>query len=72
MCAADEEAGARAQPLVSVVSNDPLVSTRIAATAALGTLRDKSAIPELQRVVSTDSQEIVRENAQAALSSLRH
>jgi aminopeptidase N len=58
--------------LVALASEDQLISTRIAAIDALGTLHDKAAIPGLRSVARTDSQEIVRENAEAVIESLAH
>ncbi|MGZ5171128.1 MAG: hypothetical protein ACXWCY_27215 [Burkholderiales bacterium] len=56
--------------LVDLVTRDPLISTRIAAARALGVLHDKAGIPVLQRVERTESQEIMRETVESALSSI--
>jgi aminopeptidase N len=71
-CALRVKDPGRALPrLISLAIGDPLISTRIAAVSALGTLHDRAAIPALERVERNDSQEIVREIATTALSSLR-
>ena len=57
--------------LAVLATRDPLMSTRIAAAAALGTLGDAAAIPYLDQVAREDSQEIVRESAEAAKATLR-
>lgn len=56
--------------LVDLVSGDPLISTRIAATRALAILGDPAAISVLARVAQSDSQEIVRESASGAALSI--
>lgn len=62
-----------ARPLLtSLMSGDPLISTRIAAVRALAMLGDPAGIPALERVARTDSQEIVRESAEQAASSIPH
>ena len=49
--------------LLEIVQNDPLITTRIAAARALGTLGDAAAIPVLQQVESSDSQQAVQSSA---------
>lgn len=56
--------------LTHLASADPLIGTRIAAAGALEALGDRGAIPTLERVAQTDSQEIVREVAAQAASSI--
>lgn len=56
--------------LSRLASRDPLIATRLAAAHALAVLGDAQAIPALTRVAQSDSQEIVRETAAQAASSL--
>jgi aminopeptidase N len=56
--------------LSELATSDPLIGTRNAAAAALGTLGDVAAIPSLQRVARDDTQEIIRETAASALRTL--
>ena len=58
------------RPLIDLATSDPLIGTRNAAAGALGAIDDPAAIPYLQRVAHNDTQEIVRETAQAALLAL--
>jgi aminopeptidase N len=57
--------------LIALVSNDPLIATRAAATTALGILGDTGAIPTLERVERADSQLIVQIDAWNAIQSIR-
>jgi aminopeptidase N len=57
--------------LVQLVEHDPLISTRAAATTALGILGDLSAIPALRRVEKNDSQLIVQIDAWNAIMDIR-
>ncbi|HLI97866.1 MAG TPA: M1 family aminopeptidase [Candidatus Baltobacteraceae bacterium] len=57
--------------LLRLAERDPLISTRLAATAALGELGDAAAIPTLRRVETADTQEIVRITAWNAIMQIR-
>jgi aminopeptidase N len=62
----------RALPtLLEIVAHDPLISTRIAATKALGTLGDAAAIPVLEHVEANDSQQMVQVGAWNAILDIR-
>lgn len=56
--------------LTALAEHDPLISTRIAAVNALGTLGDPAAAPTLKHVEKTDSQLLVRITATDALAAL--
>jgi HEAT repeat protein len=57
--------------LLRIVQDDPLVSARISATRALGILGDPAAIPVLQRVEVSDSQQAVQSGAWAAVLAIK-
>ncbi len=57
--------------LQSIALNDPLVSSRMAAVRALGTLGNPSAIPVLAQIQARDPQWVVQDAAYAALITLR-
>ncbi len=57
--------------LEHLVLKDDLISTRLAAASALGTLGDPRAIPALRRVERSDTQEIVRIQAWTAIQKCR-
>ena len=57
--------------LLQLVSHDPLISTRAAATTALGMLGEAAAIPTLQRVERDDAQLTVRIDAWNAMMTIR-
>jgi aminopeptidase N len=57
--------------LVDLATHDPLIRTRLAAVDALGTLHDAAAVPTLERVERSDTQETVRETAERALAATR-
>jgi aminopeptidase N len=57
--------------LERIVTNDPLDSTRIAATSALQVLDDAAALPYLEHARLSDSQILVRENAENAIMAIR-
>ncbi len=57
--------------LLALVSHDPLISTRITAARALGILGDTAAIPTLERVEQTDSQQMVQIGAWNAVLAIR-
>jgi aminopeptidase N len=62
----------RALPaLEHLVTTDPLISTRLAAAAALGALGDARAVPALSRAEHSDSQAIVRIEAWSAIQDCR-
>lgn len=56
--------------LLEIVQHDPLISTRIMATRALGILGDPAAIPVLQRVEANDSQQAVQSGAWNAILTI--
>jgi aminopeptidase N len=56
--------------LLEIVRHDPLIGTRIAATRALGILGDAAAIPTLERVEATDSQQMVQIGAYNAILTI--
>jgi aminopeptidase N len=57
--------------LLEIVQHDPLITSRITATRALGNLGDAAAIPVLQRVEATDSQQAVQSGAWEAILDIR-
>ncbi len=57
--------------LVEIVLHDPLNTTRISATRALGILGDPAAIPALQQAEQNDSQQAVQSGAWSAILSIR-
>jgi aminopeptidase N len=57
--------------LLELVQHDPIVSTRLSATRALGILGESSAIPVLERVEAADSQQAVQSGAWAAVLSIK-
>jgi aminopeptidase N len=59
------------QPLLEMVSHDPLIATRMAAAQALGVLGDPAAIPVLERVERTDSQVLVQIQAWSAIQDIK-
>jgi len=59
------------QPLIDTLQNDWAWNVKGAAAIALGVLGNESAIPVLQFVAKTDSDEFVREQAQEALLKLK-
>lgn len=56
--------------LLDIVQHDPIISTRITATRALGILGDPVAIPVLQRVEANDSQQAVQGGAWNAIITI--
>ena len=56
--------------LLNLVQHDPIISTRIAATRALGMLGDPAAIPVLRRVQAGDSQQAVQSGAWNAVITI--
>ncbi len=62
----------RALPaLLQIVRHDPLITSRLAATRALGILGDPAAIPLLERVERDDSQQAVQNGAWNAILAIR-
>jgi aminopeptidase N len=57
--------------LLEIVAHDPLIATRISATRALGMLGDVKAIPVLERVEQSDSQQAVQGGAWNAILMIR-
>lgn len=56
--------------LLQIVQHDPIISTRISATRALGTLGDPAAIPVLKAVEVNDSQQAVQGGAWNAILTI--
>jgi HEAT repeat protein len=57
--------------LLEIVQHEPLIPSRITATRALGALGDPRAIPVLQRVEATDSQQAVQSGAWEAVLDIK-
>ena len=56
--------------LLEMVQHDPIISTRISATRALGMLGDSAAIPVLKHVEANDSQQAVQRGAWNAILTI--
>ncbi len=57
--------------LVHLATSDPVISTRLAAIGALGTLGDREALPSLHRLEQTDALEVVRLSSRNAIAALQ-
>lgn len=57
--------------LVDILLHDPLITTRISTTRALGVLGDPAAIPALQQAEQNDSQQAVQSGSWAAILSIQ-
>jgi HEAT repeat protein len=57
--------------LLHVAQHDPLITSRISAVRALGVLGDSAAIPVLQRVEVSDSQQAVQHGAWNAILTIQ-
>ncbi|MHB8230865.1 MAG: HEAT repeat domain-containing protein, partial [Vulcanimicrobiaceae bacterium] len=57
--------------LIALAEGDPIIGTRIAAVHALGMLGETSAIPALQRIEASDSQQAVQSGAWSAILDIK-
>ena len=57
--------------LIALAESDPIIGTRIAAVHALGMLGETSAIPALQRIEASDSQQAVQSGAWSAILDIK-